>query len=221
VSSTNEAVIEKPRLPQPGDPVPDQPDVLMEEFIEQSVLRESLKLELASVETRLKELEDPALTYFQQTSTQKVTRRGRTVFVNREIWAKYRAGAVAFLPGVTPEEISAAMRLCEVDLPPPESDGFMEAAYRALARIVANCREEERALPDGLLFVVQTGDATKEQVNAALKACGMGDMVAETFNSQTVSAYLRDLDKQGLPVPAQLAAVLDASETFKLKVRKS
>ena len=64
---------------------------------------------------------------------------------------------------------------------------------------------------------------SKEQVIEALEAAGMEDYVYKTFNSQTISAYVRDQKEgpDGLPVlPPELAGKLVAKEVYEIRVRK-
>ena len=48
----------------------------------------------------------------------------------------------------------------------------------------------------------------------------LGDYVEETFNTNSLSAYVRELDREGKPLSTALAAVLDVSEVFKLRTRR-
>lgn len=63
-------------------------------------------------------------------------------------------------------------------------------------------------------------DGDKVQAAAALKASGMEDYVSPTFNVQQVSAYFRELDREGVEPPPELAAAFKVTETFKLAARK-
>jgi hypothetical protein len=55
----------------------------------------------------------------------------------------------------------------------------------------------------------------------ALKRCHLGDYVEETFNTNSLSAYVRELDREERQMPPTLAAVLDVCEVYKLRTRKS
>lgn len=59
-----------------------------------------------------------------------------------------------------------------------------------------------------------------EDVKAALRAAGAGDLVTETVNANTLSAYVRELldgdDAPGLPEP--LVGVLDLGERFSVRI---
>jgi hypothetical protein len=66
----------------------------------------------------------------------------------------------------------------------------------------------------------------KEEGCAALKRAGLSQFVSETFNLNTISAYVRELaEKQepGNPVelPAELAEVFDVVETDEVHARKA
>ncbi len=64
-------------------------------------------------------------------------------------------------------------------------------------------------------------DGDKPSVCKALKRCRLGDYVEETFNTNSLSAYVRELDREGRQMPPSLVAVLDVSEVFKLRTRRS
>lgn len=63
--------------------------------------------------------------------------------------------------------------------------------------------------------------ASREQVVEGLKACGFGQFVSETYNTQTVSAWLRDLEREKEPLPEELQGVLTGTEVFTLRNRKA
>jgi hypothetical protein len=64
-------------------------------------------------------------------------------------------------------------------------------------------------------------DGDKAAVCKALRRARMGDYIEETFNTNSLSAYVRELDREERPLPPTLAAVLDVSEVFKLRTRSS
>jgi len=55
----------------------------------------------------------------------------------------------------------------------------------------------------------------------ALKAAGLGEFVKEGYNAQTVSAYFRELDNEGVDPPKEVADVMDFDVTPRVGVRKS
>lgn len=56
---------------------------------------------------------------------------------------------------------------------------------------------------------------TGEQVAAALVADGLGHLVTpESYNSQRLSAFLRDLEEEKKPIPPHLATVIEATERY-------
>jgi len=61
----------------------------------------------------------------------------------------------------------------------------------------------------------------RREVLDGLVAAGHPEFVSENFNSSTVSAWLRELDKNGEEIPAELRGKLGTSEVFNLRVRKS
>lgn len=64
-------------------------------------------------------------------------------------------------------------------------------------------------------------DGDKERAVEALRACGLDDYVKEQFNTQSLSAYVRELDELEEPLPQPLAEALDVHEKYTLRVRKA
>jgi hypothetical protein len=58
-------------------------------------------------------------------------------------------------------------------------------------------------------------------VVAALKAAGLDHMVAERYNSNTLSAYVRELVREDAELPASLQAVVQTTDKFSLRVRRA
>lgn len=61
-------------------------------------------------------------------------------------------------------------------------------------------------------------DGNKLAVTAALRSMGAADLITETFNTNSLSAYVREFDKNEQPIPEELAEVIDVAETYQLKV---
>lgn len=55
----------------------------------------------------------------------------------------------------------------------------------------------------------------------AFEAVGLGDFVNETYNAQTVSSWLRDLDREGKPIPAEFDGLLEGTTVFSVRHRKA
>ncbi len=55
---------------------------------------------------------------------------------------------------------------------------------------------------------------------AALKEAGLGDMVAETVNRQTLSAWVRERLRDGEPLPDLVDPAINVSRGFRLRARK-
>jgi hypothetical protein len=64
--------------------------------------------------------------------------------------------------------------------------------------------------------------AAAEDVYDALITAGLEDLATRSYNTQSVSAYLRELKKtdEDAPLPDALAEVLDFSKVTKIQVRK-
>lgn len=61
----------------------------------------------------------------------------------------------------------------------------------------------------------------KAEVIEAMKDAGVDHFVREDFNTQTVSAWLRELEREGEEVPTELEGLLESSERYSLRVRRS
>lgn len=55
----------------------------------------------------------------------------------------------------------------------------------------------------------------------ALKEAGLGDFVAERFNVQSLSAWVRERDRNGEPLPEAFKDRIEVSEVFRLGARRS
>lgn len=62
---------------------------------------------------------------------------------------------------------------------------------------------------------------TTEQVCDGLRAAGFDQFVNLTYNSQTVSAWLRELEKADAPIPPELDGILTTTEKFSLRSTKA
>ncbi len=60
-------------------------------------------------------------------------------------------------------------------------------------------------------------DGDKDTVCEVLRDLEMGDMVSETFNTNTLSAWVRERDKAGEEIPAALKDVLAITEEFSIR----
>lgn len=55
---------------------------------------------------------------------------------------------------------------------------------------------------------------------AALKAVGWDDYVQPKISTQSLSARLRELDKDGVPLPLEFDGAIGVSEVYKINARK-
>lgn len=62
-------------------------------------------------------------------------------------------------------------------------------------------------------------DVTTQQICEALTASDLSGFVAENFNWQTLSAYVRERDDQGEELPEPLARLIHSTERYSLRVR--
>jgi len=126
----------------------------LKRFVALEERRRQLEAEVETLKTEAAELEQRLLPQFEQEGFEKITVDGRTVYVERRLWAKAK-------------------------------------------------------------------DGDKAAVCKALKRARLGDYVEETFNTNSLSAYVRELDREERPLPPSLREVLEVSEVFKLKTRRS
>lgn len=61
----------------------------------------------------------------------------------------------------------------------------------------------------------------REDAVAAFQAEGLGDLVTHTMNAQTLSAYVREREKQGEEIPPTIAAHLNVAELYTLSARSA
>jgi hypothetical protein len=127
----------------------------LKRFVALEERRRDLETEVDRIKAEAAALEQQLLPEFEQSGMERVSIDGRTVYVERKLWAKAK-------------------------------DGGNKAAA---------CQ--------------------------VLRACGLDDYVEETFNTNSLSAFVRELDREGKPLTPSLAAVLEINEIFKLRTRRS
>jgi hypothetical protein len=64
-------------------------------------------------------------------------------------------------------------------------------------------------------------DTTTEEILAALAGSGLGSMVKKGYSYQTLQAYLKELDENGLPVPEKIAELFTLEKTHEVRLRRS
>ena len=126
----------------------------LKRFISLEERRRQLETEIDTVKAEAAQLEQLLLPEFERSGVEKVSMDGRTVYLERKLWAKAK-------------------------------------------------------------------DGNKAAVCKALKRAHLGDFVEETFNTNSLSAYVRELDREERPLPSSLRDVLEVSEVFKLRTRRS
>ena len=81
----------------------------------------------------------------------------------------------------------------------------------------------DRKYPGLTLFIrtdIWEGHTTKDEAIQALKDAGLGDMVQEGFNSQRLSAYIRELDRDNKPLPAEFEGIIFSNPTQRLIAKR-
>lgn len=71
------------------------------------------------------------------------------------------------------------------------------------------------------LWAKAADTTTRQNLLESLKSVGLGHFVHETVNFQTLSSYVRDLDREGEPVPEGLQDDLDVAEVYRLRTRRT
>jgi hypothetical protein len=63
-------------------------------------------------------------------------------------------------------------------------------------------------------------DGDYETAAAALAACGLNDFLKQSFNLNSISAYVREMDANGETLPEPIARAFDVAEVFTIQSRK-
>lgn len=77
-------------------------------------------------------------------------------------------------------------------------------------------------------WVYPAAHATEDQVIAALKACGLGHYVKESYSTKSLTTFVRQLEEAAGTtenslelLPAELARVIELKPTFRVQVLKT
>lgn len=65
------------------------------------------------------------------------------------------------------------------------------------------------------------GSANRPLAVEALKRAGLNDFVSENFNSNQLSAYMRELERNEESLPKEFEGILEANEVFHIRTRKA
>ena len=125
---------------------------------------------------------------------------------------RHKADAEANLKGITQELIA----IQEVLVPQFLAAG-MQSQKLADGRTFY-LRREEWAYPKSL---ENGGGLGSEGVLHALRESGLGDMIHETYNTQTLSAYVREKERASEELPGPLAGAIDVVTKTEIRVRRS
>lgn len=63
-------------------------------------------------------------------------------------------------------------------------------------------------------------DGDWARATQALKSAGLTEYIEVKYNTQSLSAYLRELDRAGEPLPEQLMGAIDAEQRLSVRTRK-
>lgn len=64
-------------------------------------------------------------------------------------------------------------------------------------------------------------DGDRGAVLVALRETEMDEYITENFNTNSLSAYVRECEKEGQEIPEKLKACLEITEVFSLRTRSS
>jgi hypothetical protein len=126
----------------------------LKRFVALEARRKELEQEIDTIKAEAAELEQSLMPEFEQEGVDRISVDGRTVYVERKLWAKAKNG-------------------------------------------------------------------DKQAVCTALKRARLGDFVQLSYNSNSLSGFIRELDREGRAMSPGLAKVLEVSEVFKLRTRRS
>ena len=62
---------------------------------------------------------------------------------------------------------------------------------------------------------------TRDQMCEGLRETGLGHFVHEAFNTQTLSSWVRDLEREGEELPPDLEGLMALREVYQLRVRRT
>ena len=71
------------------------------------------------------------------------------------------------------------------------------------------------------LLVAKPKDGNREAVVEQLRLCGLGDLVTANYNSNVLSAWVREQLANGEQLPEQLAKVIDTTELVSMRGRRA
>jgi hypothetical protein len=126
----------------------------LKRFVALEERRKELEGEIDRIKAQAAELESALMPQFEQAGIERVSVDGRTVYIERKLWAKAKYG-------------------------------------------------------------------DKAAVCKALKRCRLGSFVEESYNSNSLSGLIREWDSEEKPLPPSLREVLEVSEVFRLRTRRS
>lgn len=116
----------------------------------------------------------------------------------------------------------AAAQSAKTDAEQRLLDEFIDAGVPKLTVTVPGEAGERTIYMHRQVWARPRPGVSKADIVAALRATpGCEHLAYETFNTNTVSAYLRDLDREDAPLPDTVSAVLEGVPTTSLRVRGS
>lgn len=126
------------------------------------------------------------------------------------------------------EVVQKTRRRQELELELKQVKDSLSDLQQRLLDAIEEGRYPAKSQVDGMsIFVRRTvwarpkerGDEGKEAAVMALRACGLDDYVQDTFNTHSISAYVRDVEKEGEVLPPEFLDAFRIDETFELQAR--
>ncbi len=114
----------------------------------------------------------------------------------------------------------ADIKVLKEELEPLEAELLDEFAEEGVASVGVKDGDRKVTVFSKRMLVA-TNLVDPEATAQACKAAGLGHMVGERVNANTLSAYVRDLEKADEPLPDSFEGVIGTFEKFSVGVRSS
>lgn len=125
------------------------------------------------------------------------------------------AAVLAQFVDYSKEKRSLEKRLAVVKAEMETLEGIVLREFESLGVSSMKCGDTTVHLRRQIWARAKGGD--KEAVCSVLQELGMGDMVSETFNTNTLSAWVREQEREEKPIPDALQDVIEITEEFSVR----
>lgn len=118
-------------------------------------------------------------------------------------------------------EIEDELRAVKSEIAALEPLLLEEMRNNQMERLSVNTGSGSVTLYTHKMLVAKPKDGDRLQVVETLKSNGLADLVSENYNSNTLSAYVREHLANGEMLPAPLAEVIETEEIVSVRGRRS